>query len=179
MTRRQTPIRTASPTCRRFIALTNPFEADSDGDGVNDGDEVADRFDPLDANSCPPRLCGGLPADPPFRGTVHDIDADIITDRDVTALISLEFTGRGIRTVFDRRPDDWVDIDAFLFDARFDNGHVIEVQVNPEFGDRSGAEEQAQRYAAAVGRLPNSLRAEVRTVWIHKGGPGTPPWRWQ
>ena len=156
---------------QEFIALTNPFEADSDGDGVNDGEEVADGFDPLDANSCPPRLCGGLHADPPFRGTVHDIDADIITDLDVTALISLEFNGRGIRTVFDRRPDDWVDIDAFLFDARFDNGHVIEVQVNPEFGDRSGAEEQAQRYAAAVGRLPNSLRAEVRTVWIHKGGP--------
>ena len=73
--------------------------------------------------------------------------------------------------MFDRRPNDWIEIDAFLFDAGFDNGTVVEVQVNPEFGDRSGAEEQAQRYATAIGRLPAGLRAELRNVWIHKGGP--------
>ena len=156
---------------REFFALTNPFGADSDGDGASDGDEVADGFDPLDANSCPARVCGWLRANPPYRGTVHDIDAEIITDLDATALLGLEYTGRGNRTVFDRRPNSWVEIDAFLFDARFDNGAVIEVQVNPEFGDRSGAEQQAQRYAAAIGRLPSGLRAGVRTVWIHEGGP--------
>ena len=156
---------------QEFFALTNPFGPDSDGDGANDGDEVAHGFDPLDAGSCPPSACGGPRADPPYGGTVHDIDADIITDADATALASLEYTGRGTRTVFDRRPDDWIEIDAFLFDARFDNGVAVEVQVNPEFGDRTGAEEQARRYATAIGRLPNSLRAEVRTVWIHRGGP--------
>ena len=156
---------------QEFFALTNPFGADSDGDGVNDGDEIADGFDPLDTASCPPWVCGGSHADPPYRGTVHDIDPDIITHLDATSLLSLDYTGRGFRTVFDRRPNDWIEIDAFLFDARFDNDTVVEVQVNPEFGDRSGAEEQAQRYATEIGRLPSSLRAEVRTVWIHKGGP--------
>ena len=102
---------------------------------------------------------------------MHDIDPDIITESDATAFVSLEYTGRGTRTVFDRRPNDWIDIDAFLFDARFDNGAVIEVQVNPEFEDRPAAEEQARRYATDIGRLPAGLRAEVRTVWIHKGGP--------
>ena len=151
--------------------MTNPFDADSDGDGANDGDELAGGFDPLDADSCPLGKCGGAHGDPPYRSTVHDIDAHIITDSDATAFVSLEHTGRGSRTVFDRRPDDWIEIDAFLFDARFDNGAVVEMQVNPEFGDRAAAEEQARRYATAIGRLPNSLRAEVRTVWIHMGRP--------
>jgi len=156
---------------QEYRALTNPFDADSDGDGAIDGDETAAGFDPLDADSCPPATCDAPIPDPPYRGTVHDIDADIITESDATAFVSLEHTGRGTRTVFDRRPNDWIDIDAFLFDARFDNGAVIEVEVNPEFGDAPAAEEQARRYATAIGRLPAGLRAEVRTVWIHKGGP--------
>lgn len=167
----QDPDQDGLPTLREFYALTNPLGADSDGDGVNDGDEVANGFDPRDADSCTPRVCGWPHADPPYRGTVHDIDPGIITALDATSLVSLEYTGRGTRTVFDRRPDDWVEIDAFLFDARFDNDTAVEVLVNPEFGDPSGAEEQAQRYATAIGRLPNSLRAELRSVWIHKGGP--------
>ena len=36
--------------------------------------------------------------------------------------------------MFDRRPADWVVLNAYLFDARFDDGLSSEVQVNPEFG---------------------------------------------
>ena len=110
-------------------------------------------------------------ADPPFHGTVHDIDPDIVTSADPSSLLVVEYAGRGVRTVFDRRPNTWVEINAYLFDVRFDDGSESEVQVNPEFGSVSNAREQADLYAHAIGQLPVGLRTEVLTVWIHKGGP--------
>ena len=44
---------------REFFALTEPFRADSDGDGVDVGEELADGFDPADPGSGPPWSCGG------------------------------------------------------------------------------------------------------------------------
>ena len=108
-------------------------------------------------------------ADPPFLGTVHDIDPDIITSADPSSLLAVEYAGRGIRTVFDRRPNARIDVNAYLFSARFDDGSEVEVQVNPEFESASEAEEQAGFYARAIGQLPSGLRARVRTVSIHKG----------
>ncbi len=106
--------------------------------------------------------------EPPFRGTVF-IDPDILTPSDPSALIDVTYTGRGERTVFDRRPNAWIVIDAYLFDARFDDGLSSEIQVNPEFGSISAATEEATRFGRMIGQLPTALRAEVETVWIHKG----------
>jgi hypothetical protein len=71
--------------------------------------------------------------------------------------------------MFDRRVNNWVYLNAFLFDAIYTDGLGIEVQVNPEFGDQSTARAEAAKYAPVIGRLPTCLRAEVQTVWIHKG----------
>lgn len=71
--------------------------------------------------------------------------------------------------MFDRRVDDWVTVSAYLFDATFDDGLGAEVQVNPEFGGEEAARVEAERYASEIGRLPTALRAEVQTVWIHRG----------
>jgi hypothetical protein len=71
--------------------------------------------------------------------------------------------------MFDRRVDTWITVEAFLFDATFDDGLTAEVQVNPEFGTADLAEVEANKYAEVIGRLPNALRADVETVWIHMG----------
>ena len=71
--------------------------------------------------------------------------------------------------MFDRRVNNRIHLNAFLFDASYSDGLSIEVQVNPEFGDQAAARAEAVKYAAVIGRLPTCLRAEVRTVWIHKG----------
>ena len=71
--------------------------------------------------------------------------------------------------MFDRRPADWVVLDAYLFNARFDDGLSSEVQVNPEFGSVPAAESAANKYARIIGQLPTVLRTNVETVWIHKG----------
>jgi hypothetical protein len=107
-------------------------------------------------------------AAPPFSGTIF-IDREIVTPEDPTAFQTLEDAGRGLRTMFDRRVNNWVTENAFLFNAHFDDGLRIEVQVNPEFGSVEPARTEALRYLHAIGQLPTALRADVETVWLHKG----------
>jgi len=109
-----------------------------------------------------------VPMTPPFSGTIF-IDPDIITAMDPTAFVGLTYAGQGPRTMFDRRVDGWITVEAYLFDATFDDGLALEVQVNPEFGTAASSQTAAELYADAIGRLPTALRKEVRTVWIHRG----------
>jgi hypothetical protein len=71
--------------------------------------------------------------------------------------------------MFDRRVNNWIQVQAYLFDVTFSDGLATEVQVNPEFGSSSSAQVQAEKYATVIGRLPKALRTGVATVWIHKG----------
>jgi hypothetical protein len=105
---------------------------------------------------------------PPFGGTIF-LDPDIITASDPSSFVSLTFTGQEERTMFDRRVNDWITNEPFLFDATFDDGLTFEVQVNNEFGTIDVAENEALIYAEVIGKLPTGLRLSVETVWIHKG----------
>jgi len=105
---------------------------------------------------------------PPFGGTIF-IDPDIITSSDPTTYESLSAAGQGSRTMFDRRVSGWITVDAYLFNASYDDGLTVEVQVNPEFGGAAAALAEAEKYAEVIGRLPTALRADVETVWIHRG----------
>ena len=71
--------------------------------------------------------------------------------------------------MFDWRVEDRITVNAYLFNARFDDGLITEIQVNPEFGSVSAAMEEANKYGRAIGQLPTLLRTHVETVWIHKG----------
>jgi len=105
---------------------------------------------------------------PPFAGTIF-IDPDIITASDPTTFRDLTYAGQEARTMFDRRANAFITVDAFLFEAAFDDGLSAEVQVNPEFGTPAAASVQAGKYAEVIGRLPIALRRNVKTVWIHMG----------
>lgn len=118
-------------------------------------------------------------AAPPFGGTVF-LHPAILAESDPSALASLTYQGRGLRTMFDRRGragvcdgswrgGDWIEVRAYLFAATYGYGPPIEVQVNPEYGSAAAAEREATYYAEAIGRLPAALRAGVETVWIQKG----------
>ena len=58
---------------------------------------------------------------PPFGGTIF-IDPDIITSSDPTTFQNLSFAGQGSRTMFDRRVNDWITVDAYLFNASSTTG---------------------------------------------------------
>ncbi len=108
-----------------------------------------------------------LAAQPPFSGTIF-IDPDIIRATDPTTFVQLKDAGRGMRQMYDRR-SGWVNLNAFLFKADYDDNLSIEVQVNPEFGSVEQARAAALRFAPVIGQLPHSLRTDVQTVWIHQG----------
>lgn len=105
---------------------------------------------------------------PPFSGTFF-LDPDIFTNSDRTTFLNLSFEGQDSRTMFDRRVDDWITVEAFLFQANYDDGLTTLIQVNPEFQTQILAENEATKYAEVIGRLPTVLRKDVETVWIHKG----------
>ena len=111
---------------------------------------------------------GTVQGDPPFGGTIF-IDPDIITSSDPTTFQGLVSAGQGIRTMYDRRVANWITVNAYLFNASFDDGLAAEVQVNPEFGSSDSALVQAQKYATVIGRLPTALRSDLQTIWIHEG----------
>ncbi|HEX9658846.1 MAG TPA: hypothetical protein VGA18_01040 [Rhodothermales bacterium] len=71
--------------------------------------------------------------------------------------------------MFDRRVNNWITVNAFLFEATFDDGLSVEVQVNPEFGDEQTARQESERYAQVIGQLPTALGRDVETVWIPQG----------
>ena len=109
-----------------------------------------------------------LLAVPPFSGTIF-LDPDIITADDPTLYVSLTDAGQGTRQVFDRRVNNWININAFLFTARYSTGREIEFQVNPEFGTQSQARDQALKFAPVIGRLPSVLLQDADSVTIHLG----------
>lgn len=105
---------------------------------------------------------------PPYGGTIF-LDPDIITEEDPTTFDTLIVAGRGMRTMFDRRVNNWVNENAFLFNATYSDGLSLEIQVNPEFGTEALALKEAEKYAPILGQLPTVLRKDAKTVWIHKG----------
>ena len=110
----------------------------------------------------------GCKSNPPFSGTIF-IDKNIITSTDSSTFEGAIYSGVGQREMFDRRVDDWVTLNAYLFDASFNDGLVCEIQVNPEFGSPDGALAEALKYGEEMGRLPTVLRKDLETVWIHMG----------
>jgi len=106
---------------------------------------------------------------PPFSGTIF-IDPNIITKNDPSTFTSLNYNGQEIRTMYDRRDGGaWLDLKPYLFPAKYDDGLIIEIQVNPEFGSIKIAQAEAEKYAPIIGRLTTELRKDIETVWIHKG----------
>lgn len=122
----------------------------------------------LAAATIPTAAAYPLQVEPPFSGTIF-IDPDIITPADPTTFQQATYTGQGSRTMFDRRVNGWITVNAYLVAAIYSDGLSIEIQVNPEFGSPQAALTEAQKYGPVIGRLPKVLRVDVQTVWIHRG----------
>ena len=104
---------------------------------------------------------------PPFGGAVY-ITPDLLTPSDPTSLQGTTYAGRGDREIYDRRPDTWITVNAYLFNARY--GRVeLEFQVNPEFGSREAARAEVDTYASVLGRLPAVLLSRAEKVQINAG----------
>jgi len=107
-------------------------------------------------------------SNPPFSGTIF-LDPDIIISSDLSTFESLAYAGQAERTMFDRRVNNWITVNPFIFNANYEDGLSIEFQINPEFQNVDAAEIQALKYAKVIGRLPAALRSDVETSWVHMG----------
>ena len=103
----------------------------------------------------------------PFRGTVF-INPDVLTPADSSTFTGVEYTGRGERMIFDRRPNAWITVNAYLFEARY-RGATLEFQVNPEFGSVDAARAEVDAYAPALGRLPAVMLSRALKVQLNAG----------
>jgi hypothetical protein len=99
---------------------------------------------------------------------VFDVSTTVITSTDRSTTVSTTYVGQFPRTLYDRRPNNWVTVNAYVFNTVFDDGLQTEIAVNPEFG-LTGATAQANKYGTEIGRLPNVLRSGVEMVGIHAG----------
>jgi len=104
---------------------------------------------------------------PPYEGTVW-IEPGMFLATDPSIFQSLSANGTDLRTVYDRRTEEWVEINASIFVASYEGGQTIDMQVNPEFG-ASQAREYAEVYAKITGQIPQFLRQAVKSVTIHGG----------
>ncbi|MEM6966571.1 MAG: hypothetical protein AAF573_17535 [Bacteroidota bacterium] len=104
----------------------------------------------------------------PVHGTIF-VDSNIILTSDPTTFKSLTEAGIGSREMYDRRVDNWITVDAFLFEVTYDDGLQSEVRVNPEFETVEAAKKEALKYARRIGQLPTALRRDVKSITINKG----------
>ena len=107
-------------------------------------------------------------AKPPYDGTIWYFP-DVINSNDPTTFKELVYIGTDYREMYDRRRGGrWITKEVFLFNAVYEE-RIIEIQVNPEFKKIDNAFKEAFYYSEVIGRLPNFLLTNVKTVWIHKG----------
>jgi hypothetical protein len=105
---------------------------------------------------------------PPYHGTIF-INGNIVTEEDRSVFERIESKNSAKRRMFDRRVNKFIENEPFLFDAFYEDGLMIEIQVNSEFESPERAAKLAEEYAIEFGRLPKCLRTNVRTSWIHAG----------
>ena len=104
----------------------------------------------------------------PYGGTIF-VDSDIIISSDSSTLEEVTYTGQGIKTIFDRRLNDWITVNAFLFEVVWNDGLSSEAVINPEFETVELAEIEAEKYGWSIGQLPHCLRIDVNEIWVNKG----------
>ena len=105
---------------------------------------------------------------PPYDGTIWYFP-DTITSEDKSSLLKISYKNQQGREMFDRRVNDWIRNKTFNFDVTYDDNISIEFQVNSEFKNQQLALKEVEFYSYVIGQLPNILRSDVKTVWIHKG----------
>ncbi len=111
------------------------------------------------------------------------IDKDIITKKDPSSFVSLEFIEEKQIEWWDQRTwkinekqyettNQKIFFNAFIFRAFFEKSHDILIRVNSEFKTQKKAEKQAAIYAKIYGQMPNFLKERARSLTIHKGNFG-------
>ena len=111
---------------------------------------------------------GAFAQQPPYSGTIFNFP-DSFADSDPSTLAGVTYVGQQRKSVYDRRTDGYVSINAYVYSAAFsDSAAPWSIMVNPEFSQDS-AKALAGKYARNIGQMPICIRAGLSGAVIHAG----------
>ena len=108
-------------------------------------------------------------AEPLFKNSIVSTEFDFITAADPSVFESLRFLGQGRQEMPDKRSDQLLADDAFMFEASFRDGSKVQIWAHPSFGSRETSENYAQLLAGPLGKLPRMMRERLSHVVIQNG----------
>ena len=103
---------------------------------------------------------------PPYSGTIF-VTGDIITEDDPSTFEALEFIGQELRWHYDRRDDQYLDREMFIFNATYTDFPLISLEVDASDFNEEQAYKEAQKYSYLFGQLPAVLKKDVTTFVIN------------
>lgn len=115
-----------------------------------------------------------LPADPndpePIASTGSN-KWDLITTDDPTAFVCAEYLGQGPEEFLPASKDGGYQrvSDAYLYQAKFSDGTLIDMRVHPEIGSKADADAELDRYLIPLGQLPTVLRQNIGRFAVRLG----------
>lgn len=106
---------------------------------------------------------------PLFKNSIVSTEIDFITSEDPSAFKALRFLGRETQEMPDRRNDELMDKEPFVFEATFTDGSKVGIWAHSSFENVGKAERYAEMLCAPLGKLPPVMRGKLAHVVIHKG----------
>ena len=103
---------------------------------------------------------------PPYSGTIF-VTGDIITEDDPSTFEALEFIGQELRWHYDRRDDQYIDREMFIFNATYTDFPLISLEVDASDFNEEQAYKEAQKYSYLFGQLPAVLKKDVTTFVVN------------
>jgi hypothetical protein len=104
---------------------------------------------------------------PPFSDTVY-IERNWITPADPSTFSSISSIGLETVSMFDRRTNNFEQVEAHSFVLAFSSSVEVTARVNPEF-DAERAESLAGKWGQVLGQMPSGLIRELGELHIQGG----------
>ena len=111
------------------------------------------------------------PNEPLYRNSIVSTSIDFITAEDACEFQSLNYSGQGQREMPDKRSDELMDENAFVFEAIFKDATIF-LWAHSSFQTREAAEAVAEKLLCPLARLPKLMRTTLSHVVIHNGDEG-------
>jgi len=108
-------------------------------------------------------------AAPIFPNSVVSSDIDFITPDDPSVFACLQFIERSRQEMPSKLRNDLFMDDVFVFEARYRDGTIVPLWLDPTIGDLATLTTYAETVGHRIGQLPTLMRAPLRHIVINAG----------
>ena len=107
--------------------------------------------------------------EPLYPNSIVSNDIDFITADDSSFFTSLIYIGQSEKEMPDKRKEELMDLNTFIYEASFSDGNTVEIWCHSDFETDSVALIYAEKVTDPLGKLPEVMRKELDHVVIHQG----------